>query len=357
MICIKYINVFKYRIYYFCSMRFLRKLLLPFSLLYWFITGVRNMFYNLGIFKSYAFEVPVIAVGNLSTGGTGKTPQTEYLIRLLSSRYKIAVLSRGYKRKSKGFVLANADADARILGDEPYQFYSKFPDINVAVDANRKNGIEQLLALIPKPQVILLDDAYQHRRVKAGFYILLTAYGDLYCDDYVLPAGNLREGRNGANRASAIVVTKCPANLSNAEQQFIIKKLCPAENQKVYFTTIAYDDYVYAEAAQLSLQTVKNMPKILVAGIAKPKPFFDHIAGANDICRAYPDHHDFTETEIAWLNVQCRAKIIITTEKDYMRLKGKLPADKLFYLPIKSKFLSKGDEFDAAILNFVEDSF
>lgn len=335
-------------------MRFLRKLLLPFSLPYWFITWVRNVFYNTGIFRSYAFAVPVIAVGNLSTGGTGKTPQTEYLIRLLASRYKIATLSRGYKRRSKGFVLADAAANAGVLGDEPFQFYSKFPAINVAVDANRKNGIEQLLALNPKPQVILLDDAYQHRRVKAGFYILLTAYGDLYCDDYILPAGNLREGRGGAARAGAIVVTKCPANLSGEEQQAIVKKLRPHDGQKVYFTTIVYDDNVYAEAAQLPVQAIKDTPKVLVAGIAKPQFFFDYIAAPADVCRAYPDHHDFTEAEIAELYRQCQDKIIITTEKDYMRLKDKLPADKLFYLPIKNKFLSNENEFDASILNFVE---
>jgi len=335
-------------------MRFLRKLLLPFSLPYWFITWVRNVFYTTGIFKSYAFTVPVIAVGNLSTGGTGKTPQTEYLIRLLASRYKIATLSRGYKRRSKGFVLADAAANAGVLGDEPYQFFSKFPNINVAVDANRKNGIEQLLALNPKPQVILLDDAYQHRRVKAGFYILLTAYGDLYCDDYILPAGNLREGTGGTARAGAIVVTKCPANLSDKEQQDIVKKLRPHDGQKVYFTTIVYDDNVYAEAAQLPVQAIKDIPKVLVAGIAKPQFFFDYIAGPADVCRAYPDHHDFTEAEIAELYRQCQDKIIITTEKDYMRLKGKLPADKLFYLPIKNKFLSNENEFDTSILNFVE---
>ena len=334
-------------------MKILRKLLLPFSLLYGLITAMRNFLFNTGIFKSYAFPVPVIAVGNLTTGGTGKTPQTEYLIRLLSSQYKIAVLSRGYKRKSKGFVLADADSNASILGDEPYQFYSKFTDIIVAVDANRKNGIEQLLALSPKPQVILLDDAYQHRRVKAGLYILLTSYGDLYANDYILPAGNLREGRSGAMRAGIIVVTKCPPDLSAEEQNKIIDKLKPLKGQKVYFTAIAYDDNVYSEKESIQLITLADTPKILVAGIAKPKPFFEHLSENGDNCMAYPDHHDFTEGELATLNILSETKIIITTEKDYMRLKGKLPADRLYYLPIKSEFLNQADNFNKTVLNHV----
>jgi len=314
---------------------------------------VRNAFYNHGIFKSYIFPVPVIVVGNLSTGGTGKTPQTEYLIRLLSSRFKVAVLSRGYKRKSKGFILANSSSNASTLGDEPYQFYSKFPNIHVAVDANRKNGIEQLL-LLSAPQVILLDDAYQHRRVKAGLYILLTAYGDLYANDFILPAGNLREGRGGAKRAAIIVVTKCPPNLSAEQQNQIINKLKPLKGQKVYFTAIAYDDAIHSETDSISLITLDDTPKILVAGIAKPKPFFDHLAESDDNCMAYPDHHDFTEGELAELDKLSETKIIITTEKDYMRLKGKLPADRLYYLPIKSEFIDEADDFNNTILDYVE---
>lgn len=337
-------------------MKFLRKILLPFSVIYWFVTFIRNVFYNNGIFKQYSFSVPVIAIGNLSTGGTGKTPQAEYLIRLLSNHYKVATLSRGYKRKSKGFALADANSNAEVLGDEPYQFYSKFPNINVAVDANRKNGIEQILQLVPNTQVVILDDAYQHRRVKAGFYILLTAYGDSYADDFILPAGNLREGRSGAKRANVIVVTKCPPDLSDAEQKAITKKLKPQANQKVYFTSIAYDDAVYSENIQMSIQDVLGADKILVAGIAKPKPFFDYLQGTNAECKAYPDHHDFTDAEITELKKLSQTKIIITTEKDYMRLKGKLADDRLFYLPIKSNFLSGADDFNKTITNYVGQS-
>ncbi|MXN91571.1 tetraacyldisaccharide 4'-kinase [Flavobacterium sp. Sd200] len=335
-------------------MRFLRKFLLPFSLLYWLVMLVRNLLYNTGVFKSYTFKLPVIAVGNLSTGGTGKTPQTEYLIRLLSDRYKTATLSRGYKRKSEGFVLAEANVTADILGDEPYQFYSKFPHITVAVDANRKNGIEQLQRLVPGLQVVLLDDAYQHRRVKAGFYILLTPYNDLYANDYVLPAGNLREGRSGAARAAVIVVTKCPPNLSETQQKAVVNKLKPKKGQSVYFTAIGYDDHVFSETGKISMQQLKDKPKVVIAGIARPKPFFDHVANATDVCRAYPDHHDFTDAEVAELIALSKDKIIVTTEKDYVRLKGKLPTDKLFFLSIKTVFLNDGDEFDRSVLHYVE---
>ena len=161
-------------------MKLLRFLLFPFALLYGFITTIRNFLFDKGILKSYAFNLPIIAVGNLSVGGTGKTPQIEYLIRLLSDKYNIATLSRGYKRKSEGFILADENSNAAILGDEPFQFYKKFKNIQVAVDANRKNGIENLLNKTPKLQIILLDDAFQHRKVKAGFYILLTTYSELY---------------------------------------------------------------------------------------------------------------------------------------------------------------------------------
>lgn len=335
-------------------MKFLRLLLLPLAVVYCFTVTLRNYLYNAGIFASHSFALPVIAIGNLSTGGTGKTPLTEYLIRLLGSHYNVATLSRGYKRKSTGFVLAGPNSTADTLGDEPYQFYSKFKNVTVAVDANRKNGIKQLLQLDKKPQVIVLDDAYQHRRVKAGFYILLTAYGDLYTNDYILPAGNLREGKSGAARASVIIVTKCPPTLTLEQQNSIIQKLKPAKGQQVYFTSIAYDAFVYNSTTKIPVEDVMLRDKILVAGIAKPQPFFNHLGKPGDVLKAYPDHHDFTASEIEELAQLCAGKIIITTEKDYMRLKGKLPDDMLFYLPIKSSFLNNATLFDTAIIDFVK---
>ena len=335
-------------------MNLIRKILFPFAILYGFITSIRNFFFDKGILKSYAFDIPVIAVGNLSVGGTGKTPQIEYLIRLLSPKYKVATLSRGYKRQSEGFVLADSSSNAVILGDEPFQFYSKFKNIQVAVDADRKNGIEQLLSQTNKPDVILLDDAFQHRKVKAGFYILLTSYGDLYSDDFMLPTGNLRESRSGAKRANVVIVTKCPSTLSLDEQNKIKNQLQLDSNQELYFSYIDYDDSVYSEDKSMKVSEIKNMDKLLLAGIAKPEPFFNHLQSKNDDILVFPDHHNFTENELLEIKNKSQNKIIITTEKDYVRLKGKLSNQQLFYLPIRSSFLSRSENFDKSITDYVE---
>ncbi|MFV8326092.1 tetraacyldisaccharide 4'-kinase [Flavobacterium sp. ZS1P14] len=333
----------------------LRKILFPFAILYGLITSIRNFLFDKGILKSYSFDLPIIAVGNLSVGGTGKTPQIEYLIRLLSDKYKIATLSRGYKRQSEGFILAGVTATAATLGDEPFQFYQKFPTIQVAVDGDRKNGIEQLLALQEKPAVILLDDAFQHRKVKAGFYILLTSYGDLYSEDCMLPTGNLRESSSGAKRANIIIVTKCPLDLSPEAQKEIRNKL-KGSNQELYFTYIAYDDCIYSENKKIKVTEIKSLDKVLVAGIAKPEAFFTHLKNINDTCLSFSDHHNFTDKDILEIKNLAQNSIVITTEKDYVRLKGSLPMDQLFYLPIKSSFVSGGENFDKTILNYVERS-
>ncbi|MFC6096676.1 tetraacyldisaccharide 4'-kinase [Flavobacterium qiangtangense] len=336
-------------------MNILRKILFPFAILYGFITSFRNFLFDKGILKSHSFDLPIIAVGNLSVGGTGKTPQIEYLIRLLSPSYKIATLSRGYKRKSEGFILADASSNAEILGDEPFQFYQKFPNILVAVDANRKNGIEQLIK-ISKPDVILLDDAFQHRKVKAGFYILLTTYNDLYSDDFILPTGNLRESRSGAERANIVIVTKCPGDLSEKERNYIERKLQLESSQKLFFTSIAYDEFIFSEQKQLSFSEIKNSEKLLLAGIAKPEPFFDYLKNEKDTILTYPDHHHFSDKDILEIKSNADGKIIITTEKDYVRLKGNLPSQQLFYLPIKSEFLQNREVFDQTILSYVENN-
>ena len=328
----------------------LRYLLFPFAIVYGLITSIRNFLFDNGIFKSYSFDIPIIAVGNLSVGGTGKTPQIEYLIRLLSPTYKIATLSRGYKRKSEGYILADANSDAELLGDEPYQMHLKFPNINVAVDPNRKNGIEKLLTLKAKPDVILLDDAFQHRKVKAGFYILLTAYDDLFCDDFMLPTGSLRESKNGAKRADVIIVTKCPKEISEAKQNTIRKKIEAAVS--VYFSTIDYDDKVYNASESKNVSDIKKVDKLLLAGIAKPNPFFAYLQGQNDVQLQYSDHHHYSENDIKNIKEKATNKLLITTEKDYVRLKH-WQLNSLFYLPIKSSFLSEGDNFDKTILNYV----
>lgn len=347
----------------------LRKLLLPFAIVYGFVTWIRNYLFDQGVLKSHSFDLPIIAVGNLSVGGTGKTPMIEYLIRLLSDKYTMATVSRGYKRQSEGFILADDRSDAKTIGDEPFQIYQKFPNIQVAVDADRKNGIERLLSQNKKPEVILLDDAFQHRSVKAGFYILLTAYNDLFADDCMLPTGNLRESRNGAKRADLVVVTKCPTGISEMEQKQIREKLnkytAPIRYRlglsrrnytetPIYFTAITYDDLVYSAEAVKKVSEIKNAPKLLVAGIAKPKPFFAHLQNENDIVLTYPDHHDFTPSDIDTILKQAGNVPIITTEKDYVRLKGYVPATQLFYLPIQTSFVTAADQFDSGIIKYAE---
>lgn len=335
-------------------MKLIRKLLFPFSILYDLITSFRNFLFDKGILKSYPFDLPIIAVGNLSVGGTGKTPQIEYLIRLLSERYTIATLSRGYKRKSKGFVLADANATAETLGDEPYQFYQKFPSIQVAVDADRKNGIEQLLTQTQPPQVILLDDAFQHRKVKAGFYILLTAYDDLFTTDFILPTGNLRESRNGANRANLIVVTKCPPILTKEEQAIVKEKIQNYSDASVFFSSIAYESFVVSQKDKISISEIKETPFLLLAGIAKPTSFFNYLKNPNTVCLTYPDHHNFSDSDIQEIKNQAGNNPIITTEKDYVRLKDSSLQNQLYYLAIQTSFIAKSNEFDEKVLSYVE---
>lgn len=333
-------------------MRWLRFLFFPVGWLYLLITFVRNYLYDNGLMNSFQASVPVIAVGNLSVGGTGKSPQTEYLIRLLSDRYRVAVLSRGYKRKSSGFVLANEQSTVEDLGDEPFQFYNKFDNIQVAVDANRTRGIQQLLTLENPPEIILLDDAFQHRKVKATAYVLLTAFGDLYTDDYILPMGNLRESRCGAKRARWIVVTKCPIDLPMDVRQKIVSKINPKSHQQVFFSTINYDDKVYNEHSSFALSSITTSDIFAVAGIANPSLFYQHLSMPKHL--TFVDHHHFSPKDIDKIIQQSVGKTIITTEKDYMRLKDKLPANKLYYLPIKTQFLDNQSMFDEQILSCCE---
>lgn len=332
-------------------MMLLRKLLFPLGGLFWLITFIRNWLYDLGLFSSKSYDLPIIAIGNLSTGGTGKTPLTEYIIQLLKDTYKIAVLSRGYKRSTKGFLLANAAFSAAELGDESFQMYSKFPEISVAVCEDRQTGIDNLISN-SNPEIILLDDAFQHRKVKAGLYILLTAYDDLFADDFILPFGNLRESTIGKKRANMVVVTKCPSNITASNKEEVKAKL--NVNVPVFFTSIDYDSNVIGSENSLLVSNIISTEKVIVAGIAKPKYFIDYLNSGNDKVMIYPDHHNFTENEILALNELSKDKILVTTEKDFMRLKGKVNADNLYYLPIQSKFVSDKDKFDSLVVNWVK---
>ena len=250
--------------------------------------------------------------------------------------------------------MANANATAENLGDEPYQLYQKFPSIQVAVDADRKNGIEQLLTQEKKPQVILLDDAFQHRKVKAGFYILLTAYDDVFVHDFLLPTGNLRESRSGAQRANVIVVTKCPTTLSETEQSQIKQRIKSYSDAPVYFSTIAFDESVQSSTTSVPVATIQQSACVLLAGIAKPASFFNYLTNSASICLTYPDHHHFTETDIQQIKQQAGEKMIVTTEKDYVRLKDSILKEQLYYLPIRTSLLVGSNEFDAEVLDYLK---
>lgn len=338
----------------------LRKILFPFSILYDLVTGCRNFGYDKGLLKSYKFDVPTIVVGNLSVGGTGKTPQIEYLIRLLNPSIRLAVLSRGYKRSTKGFELGNETSSAKTIGDEPFQFLRKFKDVTIAVDGDRVNGINNLLKIPETPEVILLDDAFQHRRVHGGFYILLTSYDQLYSDDWLLPMGNLREARSGAKRAAVIVVTKCPEDLSVAEENEILKKINPSEEQSVFFSAIEYDSKIQG-ISELELGELKLYQVLLLTGIANPTPLCSFL-NKNKIDYThlkYGDHHNFTANDIheirsKYTSLKGERKLILTTEKDYVRILDALPD--LHYLEIRTRIKKKEEQFNNLIKKYVEQS-
>ncbi|WP_439130492.1 tetraacyldisaccharide 4'-kinase [Polaribacter sp.] len=338
-------------------MKFLRFLLFPFAIVYDIVTTVRNIFFDVGIFKQTSFQEPIIIVGNLSVGGTGKTPQIEYLIRLLKDTYKVAVLSRGYKRKTKGYVLLNDTHKALHVGDEPLQYFKKFSNINVAVDENRVEGARNLIAQ-KSPEVILLDDAYQHRKIKGSFYVLLTKYDDLFVDDYLLPTGNLRESSQGAKRADVILVTKCPANL-NKENQEKIKIKLQKYKQDVFFTSIAYGE-IKSTKNTIRFNEIKKYKIVLITGIANPNPLLTFLNSQNINFQhlKYKDHHHFSSKEIVEIQqvfdaIKTEKKLLITTEKDYVRLKELI--NNLYFIEIETKFLNNENEvFNQQIITHIQ---
>lgn len=312
----------------------MRFLLLPFAILYGLGVRLRHFLYDRGWLSSKHYPFPILCVGNLAVGGTGKTPMVEYLVRLLGQE-QVAILSRGYRRKTRGFVLADDSATAMTLGDEPYQYHRKFPRATVAVCESRQEGIERLLEN-PHFKYIILDDAFQHRKVQAGTNLLLTSYDKLYTQDFLLPVGSLRDIRSRARKAQIIIVTKCP-ELTQTEQEKIIQQLKPLPSQKVYFTTIAYSDRVYSHEDSQALKDFIATPFTLVTGIANPTPLVDFLEkqGASFEHLAYSDHHHFSNRELEFLRQKER---ILTTEKDYVRLEGALST--LYYLPIETQFLN-----------------
>lgn len=319
-------------------MQLLRKIAFPLSVLYALVVCLRNMCYNHGIFGSRSFATPTISIGNLSVGGTGKTPMVALLISLLKDTTRLAILSRGYGRHTKGFLLASPESTAMEIGDEPLQLSRSFPDVAVAVDANRQRGITTLEKSI-RPEIILLDDAFQHRKVIPTRAMLLTAYDNLYTEDWYLPTGNLRDCKSESRRAGLIVVTKCPADLDGAGQEAIRRKLNPLPNQELLFSTLVYDTQVKGLNGDLPLQELKDREVTLVTGIANPKPLVRYLVDEGLIFAhlAYRDHHTFTRTQIELLG---RKPCVLTTEKDFMRLRGKVA--NLYYIRVAHQFLGDG---------------
>jgi tetraacyldisaccharide 4'-kinase len=342
-------------------------LILPLSWFYGLITDVRNFFYDSGLFKSTSFEIPVINVGNITVGGTGKSPQVEYLIRLLKDKYKIVTLSRGYGRKTKGFIWADETATAEKIGDEPMQFYQKFgKEISITVGEKRVEAIEKILQQKPDTEVIILDDAFQHRAVKPSLNILLIDYNRPIDEDYPFPVGRLRERRHGVKRAEVIMITKCPYNLSSEEQVSLKSRLKPyfPENAPVLFTKILYGKPINCRSEQGDFD--KNSSVLLLSGIAKPA-LFESYAKQNFKVLShliFKDHHAYSESdfELILKNLSDRNTSILMTEKDMVKFKPFLSHELLknipiFYLPIEVGFLNEEEKkiFDGIVLENVMD--
>jgi len=341
-----------------------RFVLFPFSLLYGAVIWVRNYLYDKKVFSSVSFNFPIISVGNLAVGGTGKTPMVEYLIRLLKDEYKLATMSRGYKRKTTGFAIANESSTALDIGDEPMQFYKKFPDVTVAVAEERLVSIPQLLHAAPGTQVIILDDAFQHRQVKPGLNILLTEYKNLFTRDFLLPAGDLRDMSSSYKRAQIIIVTKCKSHLTDEEKNAIIREINPVPGQQVLFSKIEYSSPYHLFSKKEKLLT-PDTNILLICGIANPKPLKEVLntyVSTYDMMR-FGDHHIFTiddlhEIKEQFRNIEAANKIILTTEKDGVRLakfESELKELPVYVFPIRHKILF-GEEhiLHEKVVDFIE---
>ncbi|MBS1495504.1 MAG: tetraacyldisaccharide 4'-kinase [Bacteroidetes bacterium] len=343
-----------------------RYLLLPFSLLYGAAVWLRNWLYDINILKSSAFNFPIICIGNLAVGGTGKTPMTEYLVELLDGKYITATLSRGYKRKTKGFAIAGPGTTAIEIGDEPMQFHQKYPNLTVAVGEERLVAIPQLLHEKPMTQVIILDDAFQHRSVRAGLNILLTEYKNLYTRDIMLPSGDLRDIKKSSKRADIIIVTKCKAALTDEEKNNIIKEINPLLHQEIFFTEIIYTQ-PYHLFNKSTINFSADTDCLLLCGIANPKPLKEFLTAhvhSYDMLR-FPDHHifssdDLTDIKTQFEKLESQHKIIVTTEKDAVRLQKfekEISDYPIYVMPIRHQFLfSQGNIFNQKILAYINSS-
>lgn len=348
-------------------LRPVRILLFPFSLVYLAAIFIRNRLYDWNILKSVSFNLPLICIGNVAVGGTGKSPMVEYLLGQLKDQFRVATLSRGYKRKTTGYTLANAQSTALEIGDEPMQFHLKFPDVAIAVGEERVVAIPQILHDRPETQAIILDDAFQHRAIRAGLNIILTDYANLYTRDWYLPTGDLRDERRSMARADIIVVTKCPPALTETDKEAIIAELGPLPRQQVFFTGIRYGEPYHI----LSGETRPLGPEsevLLVTGIANPRPLKNmlHEKAKTYYEMAYNDHYIFTIDDLKemvkrYKSLSAADSMILTTEKDAVRLvkfETELHAIPFYVLPIELVFLFDGAaHFNQLIGTFIKDKF
>ncbi len=342
----------------------MRILLLPISFLYYIVLSIRHKLYDWHFFRVTRFEKPVICVGNLNLGGTGKTPHTEYLINFLKDTYHVATLSRGYGRKTKGLLLANSTSTCDDIGDEPLQYFRKFPDILVAVNEDRVDGVRKLLLTPYNAEVVLLDDAFQHRSLKAGLNILLTEYGHLYEDDFLFPAGTLRDVRSAAKRAHIIVVTKVPKTLGEEEKKQLSRRLKPLEHQKVFFSTMEYTPLTALNTKAESYEAETADAIVAFCGIAHPEPFAEELKKRYETVDflTFADHHPYTEEDLRSImrrfeNLGSKKKIIVTTEKDAARLTNSpylclFESAPLYALPVKVRLLEE-EKFNNEIIEYV----
>ena len=340
----------------------------PLSWFYGLGVRFRNTLFETGFLKSRSFSIPVISVGNITVGGTGKTPHVEYLIRLLQDHSRVAVLSRGYKRKSHGFQIANESSTARTIGDEPFQMKQKFPKVIVAVDKNRVHGIEALNQKYQDIDVILLDDAFQHRYVKPGINILLVDYHRLIIYDTLLPAGRLREPLTGKNRADMVIITKCPKDLKPMEYRVITKAMDLYPYQQIFFTTLEYGELTplfKKEAPTVNLDKLKDHNVLLLTGIASPRQMKEDLTPVVSKLSmlSFPDHHAFSQKDIEQISSEFAKlpspKCIITTEKDAARIIGleglsNEIKENIYILPVRIKFmLNQEEKFNENIIGYV----
>ena len=329
-------------------MKKLKFLLYPLSVFYSIYSSFRNLLFDIGIIDSIEYKIPTIGIGNISTGGTGKSIIVDYIIEKFKTNKKITTLSRGYNRKTKGFVHASESSNAYEIGDEPFQFFSKHPEINVVVCEDRRKGMNIILNNLPNTELCIWDDIFQHRFVKPGLMILATTFQYPFYKDEILPIGNLRENKESYKRADLIVVTKCPVDLKTKDKEKFIESLNPIDNQKVFFSTLTYKQKIKSDLGEVNLDILGERDFILVTGIADSSYLVNFLKSKdlNFKHLKYSDHYNFNKPSIDKIRSLSNGKIVLTTEKDYGRLRPKINDREIYYIEVSMLFNSEMNEFD-----------